>query len=223
MASLDAAIGRRADASASVNALGVRDEGQLASGDPAPHVRRGTDARVRVAGRVGTCVRLGAGARPGTTCCSRPISRRARSMSLDSRAGVRVTLDNLYPLKMWPEVFRGREIFVRIDPGFGRGHHQHVRTAGVHSKFGVPLGEADELVAVDAGRRRSRHGPACAYRQRHFRCRELDRDRRAARRIWPRVSRDVQIVDLGGGIGVPEQSRPRRDRSARARARCVAI
>jgi hypothetical protein len=41
--------------------------------------------------------------------------------------GVRVTLDNLYPLKMWPEVFRGRELFVRIDPGFGRGHHQHVR------------------------------------------------------------------------------------------------
>ena len=27
--------------------------------------------------------------------------------------GVRVTLDNLYPLKAWPEVFRGREIFVR--------------------------------------------------------------------------------------------------------------
>ncbi len=53
--------------------------------------------------------------------------------------GVRVTLDNLYPLKTWPEVFRGREIFLRIDPGFGRGHHSHVRTAGVHSKFGVPL------------------------------------------------------------------------------------
>ena len=51
--------------------------------------------------------------------------------------GVHVTLDNLYPLKAWPEVFRGREIFVRIDPGFGRGHHHHVRTAGVHSKFGV--------------------------------------------------------------------------------------
>ena len=47
-----------------------------------------------------------------------------------SRSGVRVTLDNLYPLKMWPEVFRGREIFLRIDPGFGRGHHSHVRTGG---------------------------------------------------------------------------------------------
>src|SRR5262249_45817362 len=63
---------------------------------------------------------------------------------------VRVTLDNLYPLKAWPEVFRGREIFVRVDPGFGRGHHSHVRTAGVHSKFGVPLSELDELAALAA-------------------------------------------------------------------------
>ncbi len=70
--------------------------------------------------------------------------------------GVRVTLDNLYPLKMWPEVFRGREIFLRIDPGFGRGHHSHVRTAGVHTKFGIPLSEADELVAL------TRLGGACA-------------------------------------------------------------
>jgi diaminopimelate decarboxylase len=62
--------------------------------------------------------------------------------------GVHVTLDNVYPLKQWPELFRGQEIFLRIDPGFGRGHHQHVRTAGVHSKFGVPVTEVDELVAL---------------------------------------------------------------------------
>src|SRR5690606_30506909 len=56
-----------------------------------------------------------------------------------------VTLDNLYPLQAWPELFRDREVFVRIDTGYGRGHHEKVRTAGVHSKFGVPLFEMDEL------------------------------------------------------------------------------
>src|SRR6202030_181104 len=61
--------------------------------------------------------------------------------------GVRVTLDNLHPLKAWPEMFHGKDIFLRIDPGFGRGHHSHVRTGGVNSKLGVPLSEADELVA----------------------------------------------------------------------------
>ena len=50
--------------------------------------------------------------------------------------GVRVTVDAVFPLLEWPEVFKGREIFVRFDPGHGRGHHPHVRTAGVQSKFG---------------------------------------------------------------------------------------
>ena len=59
--------------------------------------------------------------------------------------GVMITLDNLYPLQAWPEVFAGSEIFVRIDPGLGRGHHDHVRTAGEHSKFGIPRFEVDEL------------------------------------------------------------------------------
>jgi diaminopimelate decarboxylase/aspartate kinase len=64
--------------------------------------------------------------------------------------GVRVTLDNLHPLKHWPEIFRGKDVFVRVDPGFGRGHHHHVRTAGVHSKFGIPLFEMDEVASLAA-------------------------------------------------------------------------
>ena len=59
--------------------------------------------------------------------------------------GLLVTLDNLYPLQAWPEIFADKKIFVRMDPGQGRGHHEHVKTAGVHSKFGVPLFEVDEL------------------------------------------------------------------------------
>ena len=59
--------------------------------------------------------------------------------------GLRVTVDNLYVLRNWSGMFRGREIFVRIDTGHGQGHHQKVRTAGMHSKFGVPLFELAEL------------------------------------------------------------------------------
>src|SRR5690606_31393662 len=59
--------------------------------------------------------------------------------------GVWVTLDNLYPLKAWPELFKKRDVFIRIDTGYGRGHHDKVRTAGIQSKFGVPLFEIDEL------------------------------------------------------------------------------
>ena len=36
--------------------------------------------------------------------------------------GVNVTLDNLFPLQNWPEIFKDKEVFLRMDPGTGRGH-----------------------------------------------------------------------------------------------------
>ncbi len=119
--------------------------------------------------------------------------------------GVRVTVDNLHPLKVWPEVFRGREIFLRIDPGFGRGHHHHVRTAGVHSKFGVPLGDVDELLALtrDAGVRVT--GLHAHTGSGIFEVANWTETGSLLADLAQRFP-DVTVVDLGGGIGVPEQS-----------------
>jgi bifunctional diaminopimelate decarboxylase / aspartate kinase len=118
--------------------------------------------------------------------------------------GVRVTLDNLYPLKMWPEVFRGREMFLRIDPGFGRGHHSHVRTAGVHTKFGIPISEADELVALAEAA-----GVRVTGLHAHTGSGIFDvanwTETGALLGELARRFPDVAVVDLGGGIGVPEQ------------------
>ncbi len=119
--------------------------------------------------------------------------------------GVRVTLDNLYPLKMWPEVFRGREIFVRIDPGFGRGHHSHVRTAGVHTKFGVSLSDADELIALTRG-----VGARVAGLHAHtgsgiFDVANWTETGALLGRLAQRFP-EVGVINLGGGIGVPEQT-----------------
>jgi diaminopimelate decarboxylase/aspartate kinase len=118
--------------------------------------------------------------------------------------GVRVTLDNLFPLKAWPEVFRGQEIFLRIDPGFGRGHHSHVRTAGVHTKFGIPVAEADELVALTkaAGVRVTglhAHTGSGIFDVTNWT--ETGALLAGLARRFPQV----RVVDLGGGIGVPEQ------------------
>ena len=62
--------------------------------------------------------------------------------ALDTRATL--TLDALYPLEHWGELFRGREIVLRVDLGRGLGHHEKVRTGGSGSKFGLPL---DQLAA----------------------------------------------------------------------------
>src|SRR5690606_41182165 len=38
--------------------------------------------------------------------------------------GITVTVDNCELLQRWPEVFRGRALWLRIDLGFGDGHHE---------------------------------------------------------------------------------------------------
>ncbi|MDB6082159.1 MAG: aspartate kinase [Gammaproteobacteria bacterium] len=119
--------------------------------------------------------------------------------------GVHVTLDNLYPLKMWPESFRGKEIFLRIDPGFGRGHHQHVRTAGVHSKFGVPIAEADELVALVRSAGARVIGLHAHTGSGIFDVANWTETGALLAELAQRFP-EVRIVDLGGGLGVTERS-----------------
>ena len=64
--------------------------------------------------------------------------------------GVTVTLDNLEALRRWPETFRGRDLWLRIDLGRGDGHHAKVVTGGAASKFGLPLASVDAF--ADAAR-----------------------------------------------------------------------
>jgi diaminopimelate decarboxylase/aspartate kinase len=119
--------------------------------------------------------------------------------------GVHVTLDNVYPLKTWPELFRGREIFLRIDPGFGRGHHQHVRTAGVHSKFGVPVAEIDELVALVRRAETRVTGLHAHAGSGIFSVANWTQTGALLAGLARRFP-EVRVIDLGGGLGVPEQA-----------------
>ena len=115
-----------------------------------------------------------------------------------------LTLDNLHPLKAWPELFKGKELFVRIDTGYGRGHHDKVRTAGVHSKFGVPLFEMEELESLvkKAGARiigLHAHAGSGVF--------TVDNWKQVGDTLTELTARfkDVRTVDLGGGLGVPER------------------
>jgi diaminopimelate decarboxylase/aspartate kinase len=118
--------------------------------------------------------------------------------------GVRVTLDNLHPLRAWPEVFRGREIFLRIDPGFGRGHHSHVRTAGIHSKFGVHLSDLDELLGLVQAANVTVTGLHAHTGSGIFDVANWTETGALLAQLAARFPK-VRVVDLGGGIGVPEQ------------------
>jgi bifunctional diaminopimelate decarboxylase / aspartate kinase len=60
--------------------------------------------------------------------------------------GVTVTIDNVEALEHWPEVFRDRTAWLRLDVGLGGGHHAKVNTGGVAAKFGLSLQRFDEFV-----------------------------------------------------------------------------
>ena len=119
--------------------------------------------------------------------------------------GVWVTLDNLHPLREWPELFAGQDVFLRIDPGQGRGHHEHVRTAGVHSKFGIPLFELDEVRSLA-----EEHGVRIVGLHAHTGSGILQADNweDVASRLTELAAGfpDVRMLDLGGGLGVPEKA-----------------
>ncbi len=59
-----------------------------------------------------------------------------------------LTVDNLYVLQQWPELFTNQAIFLRIDPGSGAGHHKFVSTAGDESKFGIPRADIDQALLL---------------------------------------------------------------------------
>ena len=120
-------------------------------------------------------------------------------------AGVQVTVDNLGVLLDWPELFAGREIFLRLDPGVGRGLHRHVRTAGVHSKFGVPLFEVEKAAQAAAGA-----GARVVGLHAHMGSGVMDPG------AWVPIAEtlldalahfpDARAVNLGGGLGVPQHA-----------------
>jgi len=118
-------------------------------------------------------------------------------------AGITLTLDNLYLLRAWGDLWRDRALFIRIDTGTGRGHHQHVRTAGAQAKFGVPLAEIDELVQLV-----QRHGAKVAGLHAHsgsgiFNADNWSEVASCLLDLAPRFPH-LRVIDVGGGLGVPD-------------------
>jgi diaminopimelate decarboxylase/aspartate kinase len=120
-------------------------------------------------------------------------------------AGVRMTVDNSYALAAWPQLFAGLEILIRVDTGVGRGHHEHVRTAGSRSKFGIPIHELPETARLAHAA-----GARVIGLHAHVGSGILDitswehtaRLLAAAAGAFP----GLRIIDVGGGLGVPEQA-----------------
>jgi len=120
------------------------------------------------------------------------------------KLGTNFTVDSVYPLEHWPELFAGQEIFLRIDPKTGKGHHAYVRTAGKRSKFGIPIEELSEL-AKHCQKHNIKvigfhaHAGSGILQSGHWR--EHAELLNKCREWFP----DVHTLDLGGGFGVQDK------------------
>jgi diaminopimelate decarboxylase/aspartate kinase len=121
------------------------------------------------------------------------------------KLGAVVTVDGLFPLRAWPELFAGAAIALRLDPGSGRGHHRHVRTGGAKAKFGIAVGDLDAAqAALDAA------GATVIGLHSHAGSGIRDPENWGAvgRFLLAQAPRfeALRFIDLGGGLGVPYRS-----------------
>jgi len=119
--------------------------------------------------------------------------------------GARTTLDALHPLEHWGELFADCDIYLRVDLGVGRGHHDKVKTGGASSKFGLALDQIDEFRALAR-----RHGARIVGLHAHLGSGILDVSH--WRSVYAQLASvaegfsRIESLDIGGGLGVP--SRP---------------
>ena len=73
------------------------------------------------------------------------MSREEMSFALER--GVSITVDSLSNLALFASLKPGGAVWVRLNPGEGAGHHDHVVTGGPKTKFGVPVEHVDRLLA----------------------------------------------------------------------------
>ena len=116
--------------------------------------------------------------------------------------GVTVTVDNCELLQRWPEVFRGRDLWLRIDLGFGDGHHEKVTTGGKASKFGLAASRVEEFEAL-ARALDVRITGLHAHLGSGVETREHWREMVDAMAGFARRIGTVKVLDIGGGLPIP--------------------
>lgn len=122
-------------------------------------------------------------------------------------SGVTVNVDSISQLERLLRLTTPDRLSVRVNPELGAGHHEHVITAGVNSKFGVLEDEAirayeiAEAAGVDRFGIQMHIGSGINDVDPYVKA--LEKLLRVAGRARRVIGVDFEFVDIGGGIGVP--------------------
>lgn len=117
-------------------------------------------------------------------------------------AGVRINLDALSSLERYGKIAPGAKVSLRVNLDVGGGHHPHVITAGVDSKFGLSPEDLPEARAIAA-----RHRLRIVGLHQHIGSGIFEVDL-FIEALTPLLALlidfpDLEFVDAGGGFAVP--------------------
>lgn len=120
--------------------------------------------------------------------------------------GVYVSVDSLSQLDLFGQLNPGGKVVIRFNPGIGAGHHAKVVTGGKQTKFGVDPEEADTVRATLA-----RHNLTLCGVNMHIGSLFMEPDGYleamgvllSIAREWITEENALEIIDFGGGFGIP--------------------
>ncbi len=116
--------------------------------------------------------------------------------------GITVSVDSLSQLELFSSNFPGTKVAVRINTGYGAGHHEKVITAGKKTKFGINDDMIDEIKAI-----LTKYNMTLTGVNQHIGSLFLEETAyiASARLLCRFASKfdDIEFVDFGGGFGIP--------------------
>lgn len=131
-------------------------------------------------------------------------------------SGCLISVDSLAQLDQLGRIAPGSRVMIRINPGIGEGHHAKVITGGEKSKFGISLRRLPEIREL-----LQRHGLVLAGLNQHIGSLFMTPDKylaacqvllELAEKLPPEIFATLEILDFGGGFGIPYRKREREDR-----------
>lgn len=121
--------------------------------------------------------------------------------------GCLISVDSLSQLRMLGQIRRGERALCRINPGIGEGHHAKVVTGGANSKFGIDPNALPEITSI-----LNEFDLRLAGFNQHIGSLFMTPDNYLAacktllqfvERLPSELYRNLEIIDFGGGFGIP--------------------
>jgi len=126
-------------------------------------------------------------------------------------AGVRISVDSLSQLELFGKINPGGRVAFRVNPGYGAGHHEKVKTAGKNTKFGIDMEYIPEVERIA-----EKYDLKIIGINQHVGSLFMEGEAylHSAENTFRIASRfeDLEFVDLGGGFGIPYQKQANQSR-----------